>query len=127
MPVRFYPQRLTATIDSAFRESLKVAAADAEAHSGSSKAGAKAEQVGLSVARLVPTGPIGAIQEKGAGPHAIAPRGTALRLADGTFVSGTVQHPGRAAKPYIRPAASRWANGGFQSTARAQLAARGFR
>jgi hypothetical protein len=122
----WYPERLTAAIYRAYAESLKVAGADAEAHSGSSKAGARAVQTGATTGSLVPTGPIGAIQEKGAGPHTIAGRGV-LRLANGDFVTGPVQHPGRPAKPYIRPAAQRWASGGFQGVAKANLAGSGFR
>lgn len=123
---QWFPERLNAAIARAYAESLKVAGADANAHSGSAKAGAKAVQTGANSGMLVPTGPIGAIQEKGARPHEEEAKNGIFRLANGDFVTGPIHHPGRGAKPYIHPAAERWASGGFQGTARVTLGASGF-
>ena len=43
--------------------------------------------------------------ELGVEPHVIQPRrGKALRLDNGRWVKGRVQHPGMAARPFLRPA-----------------------
>lgn len=125
MTLIWHPEALNAAIARAYAESLKVAGRDAGAHSGSAKAGAKAVQTGPTTGMLVPTGELGAIQEEGARPHEETSSGI-FRLANGDFVTGPIHHPGRGAKPYLRPAAARWASGGFQGTAKATLAGSGF-
>jgi len=55
------------------------------------------------------THPLGLLIEKGAGPHQIEPRKKVLKMADGGFVTGGVQHPGMAAKPFLRPSLALWA------------------
>ena len=124
--VRWFPQRLNAAISTSFTVSLAKVAEDANAHSWS-KSGAVVRPTGENQAVLSPTG-LGAIEEKGARPHEIdvGSKGF-LAFKDGGFSSGPVQHPGMAAEPFLRPAAARWANGGYQSTARGVLAAGGFR
>jgi hypothetical protein len=74
---------------------------------------------------LAPTD-LGGIFEKGRrGGETILPKNAlALKIGDG-FAASAIEGP-MAPKPYIGPAAVRWANGGFQSTARASLAAQGF-
>lgn len=52
--------------------------------------------------------PLAGYFEHGVGPHEIAPKGKALKLADGSFVSGGVQHPGMAAQPFLRPLLPLW-------------------
>lgn len=42
--------------------------------------------------------------ETGAGPHVIAPTRAGLELAPNIFVRGKVNHPGMAARPFLRPA-----------------------
>lgn len=42
--------------------------------------------------------------EFGTKPHKIGKPGQPLRLPDGTFVRGPIQHPGAPAKPFFRPA-----------------------
>lgn len=125
--VIWHPQALNAAIERAYAGSLRIAAADADAHSGSGEAGATAIQTSATMGVLHPTGRLGAIQEVGARPHEEVSSSGIFRLANGDFVTGPIHHPGRGAKPYIRPAAGRWTSGGFQATARAILAGRGFR
>lgn len=124
--VRWYPGRLNEAIQQAFDQSLKIAAFDANAHSPSQEAGAEVVSIGDTEAQLAVTGRLGGIMERGAGPH--EETGTkGFLYINGSYVSGTIHHPGSAAKPYVGPAASRWASGGFHGTARGILAARGFR
>ena len=52
--------------------------------------------------------PLGAFFEQGTGPHEIAPKKKALKLADGSFVSGSVQHPGMKAQPFLKPLLPLW-------------------
>jgi len=52
--------------------------------------------------------PLGILFEKGVGPHEINPKRNVLKLADGSFVTGPVRHPGMAAKPFLRPSLALW-------------------
>jgi hypothetical protein len=126
--VRFNPARLNAQIAAGFRKSIGVAALDAKANSPSPvKAGAKAIVAGSSGA-IVGTGPLAGVFEKGARQHTIGPvKKKALFGGYGHPVSVPVLHPGSRAKPYLGPAAGRWARGGAQLTMRAQLLSGGFR
>lgn len=58
--------------------------------------------------RVVATSPLAPIVEHGAGPHTIEPKKKALKLADGSFVSGTVSHPGSPAHPFFEPTLPLW-------------------
>jgi hypothetical protein len=115
------PERLTAAIERAYLESLVRAEADAKAHSPDpDKAGVR-----LEGNTLVPSG-LGTVFEEGRqGGYEIKPKGQALKLPGGQFAA-VVRGGAMAPKPFIHPAAARWANGGFQSTARATLASQGF-
>jgi hypothetical protein len=53
--------------------------------------------------------PLGLLFEKGVGAHEINPKKQVLRLADGSFVTGPVRHPGMASKPFLRPSLALWA------------------
>jgi hypothetical protein len=118
---QWFPERLNAAINRAYAESLVRAEADAKANSPDpDKAG-----VVLAGNALVPTG-LGTVFEKGRhGGYDIAPT-HAQALKIGTGFAAFAKGGPMAAKPYIRPAAYRWANGGFQSTARATLASAGY-
>jgi len=125
MPVQWFPERLNAALAVSFKASLAEVAADANATSPSSKAGATVVPTGETTAQLKPTG-IGAIFEEGAKPHEETGTKGYLYLGGGRYVEGTIHHPGSPPKPYLGPAAARWANGGYQNTARATLASQGF-
>ena len=70
--------------------------------------------------RAIPTGssatlgtphPLGKIIEGGAHPHTITPKKGelgVLKLADGSFVRGSVKHPGSPAEPFLRPTLGLW-------------------
>ena len=53
--------------------------------------------------------PLGILFEKGVRPHEIEPKKGVLRLADGSFVTGGIRHPGMASKPFLRPVLPLWA------------------
>ena len=53
--------------------------------------------------------PLGILFEKGVGPHEINPKKQVLKMADGSFVTGPVRHPGMAAKPFLQPSLALWA------------------
>jgi|SRR6266566_4118898 len=116
------PERLTAAIEKAYLESLVRAAADANANSPE----ADLAGVRLEGNALVPTG-LGMIFERGRrGGQTVTPKtAQALKLPGGLFAAA-IKEGAMAPKPFIHPAAARWANGGFQSTARASLASEGF-
>jgi hypothetical protein len=52
--------------------------------------------------------PVGTFFEFGTKPHEIEPKKKVLKLADGSFVSGPIQHPGMKAKPFLRPTLPLW-------------------
>ena len=118
----WFPERLTAAIEKAFLESLVRAEADAKAHSPDpDKAG-----VELAGNALRPTG-LGGVFEKGRrGGQTVKPKNAqALKLPGGVFAA-VVREGAMAPKPFIHPTGIWWANGGFQSTARASLASQGY-
>jgi len=52
--------------------------------------------------------PVGGYAEHGTRPHEIAPRKKkAMKFADGTFAT-VAQHPGAAARPWLRPTLPLW-------------------
>lgn len=120
MTVQWFPERLTATIYSAYRESLLAAKEAAEAAKPSGKVNVSLDGINL---KSEP-----AFFEEGAKPHEIAPKGNFLFLkGENRFVSGPVEHPGSPPKPHVGPAAALWAKSLFQAVARARLAGGGFR
>lgn len=126
MSLQWYPERLTASAIRGFQVSLAAVAADANATSPTPLAGATVKPTGPTSAVLEPTG-IGAILEEGAKPHTIPARKGYLYLkGENRFVSVEVHHPGSPPKPYLGPAAQRWASGECQAAMRASLAAGGF-
>jgi hypothetical protein len=66
--------------------------------------------------------PLGILFEKGVGPHE-EPSNKVRPLAGGSFVTGSVKHPGMAAKPFLKPALALWAPAYRRS---AMAALRGF-
>lgn len=54
--------------------------------------------------------PVGAFFEFGTGPHEIKPKRKVFKLADGSFVSGPIKHPGMKSKPFLRPILPFWAS-----------------
>lgn len=122
----WYPEKLNIAIAASFQASLAPVLADAE-RGGSTNAGATIVPTSAVSAHLAPTG-IGAIVEEGAKPHRIEPKaGGVLYLKElDIFVSGGIDHPGRAAEPYLHPAAERWAHGGYNATANVTLNGFGF-
>lgn len=127
MTLLWYPERLNLAILSSFQVSMGVVEADAAA-GGSANAGAELTHTGPTSATLTPTGSAGVFEEEGAAPHIIEPKaGGVLYLRElDIFTSAPVHHPGREARPYLHPAAARWAHGGYQATARGVLNAQGF-
>ena len=152
--VRWYPEKLNASLISAFRTSVGDAKKVALLASPSpSKAGARYRLIGPTHASLGTTGKLGHIFEGGRqGGYVIQPglkttRGRvaggsrfekvttgvragsgniALKFSkgDGGFARGGVIGGPMTAKPYIRPAAAVWARTLYQRRARAAI--RGF-
>jgi hypothetical protein len=107
------PEPLTARLIAAARP-----AAAAVARAARTRAAAASKRVAASIGvtgtaqnfALTASHPLGVLFEKGVGPHEIAPKkGRALKLADGSFVSGPVEHPGMRAKPFLEPVLPLWA------------------
>lgn len=94
----------------------KLAAAAAPARvqwAGLARARCSSKRVGASIVvrgdRVAALHPLAPIIEGGAQPHTIEPaKKKALKLADGGFVSGPVQHPGSPEKPFLRPTLPAW-------------------
>src|SRR4030095_5810013 len=53
--------------------------------------------------------PVGGFFEFGTQPHTIEPKKKVLKLADGSFVTGPVKHPGMKSQPFLRPTLPLWA------------------
>lgn len=102
----WHPEPLTARLIAAAVPARAEWAALARSRCSSRRVAASIRVAGEAVAA---TDPLAPIVEKGARPHEIAPaKGQVLRLADGRFVSGPVQHPGTPAKPFLRPTLPAW-------------------
>jgi len=85
-------------------------AARAKAAMASKRVAASIFMTGVATDFLIGTrSPLGTLFEKGVGPHEINPKKQVLKLADGSFVTGPVRHPGMAAKPFLEPALALWA------------------
>lgn len=91
---------------------------------------------------VIGKGPLAHIAEEGAEAHEIVPKGLTLtptgRRRRGSAVfgtkrglshpfGGTIQHPGLAERPYIRPARDYWTHGGFQLATRRAMLRAGFK
>jgi hypothetical protein len=122
--LQWFPERLTASINAAFKASIPEAKAAAEAAKPSAKVTISETVAGNSAS--LSSSP--AFFEEGARPHEIAPKGGFLYLkGQNRFVSTPVEHPGSPAKPHLGPAAALWAKELFNRTASAVLAGAGFR
>lgn len=104
--VIWHPERLNAR--------LVGAATPARAEwAGIARTRCRSTRVAASIAvigdRVLAAHPLAAVVEFGAGPHVIEPtKRKALKLADGSFVSGPINHPGSPAKPFLRPTLPAW-------------------
>jgi hypothetical protein len=122
MTLIWAPEGLNAAIERAYLESLAVAAADAKANSPDP------DKVGVVLEGnvLKGTGLAGVFEGGRRGGYSIRPKNAqALKVGPDQFAAAVTGGP-MAAKPFIHPAAMRWANGGFQNTARVNLAASGY-
>jgi len=100
------PEPMTARLIAAAIPARAEWAALARSRCSSKRVASSIRVAGEAVAATHPLAPI---IERGSGPHEIAPeKGRALRLANGRFVSGPVQHPGTPAKPFLRPTLPAW-------------------
>lgn len=104
--VIWHPEQLTARLVAAAAPARAEWAQAARARCASRRVAASVRVIGDRVGAL---DPLGMILEEGASPHTIEPRRRkALKLADGSFVSGPVSHPGSPAKPFLRPTLPLW-------------------
>jgi hypothetical protein len=86
------------------------AAARAKAATASKRVAASIFVTGTTTNFIVGSrSPLGILFEKGVGPHEINPKKQVLKLADSSFVTGPVRHPGMARKPFLQPALALWA------------------
>lgn len=103
--VFWFPERLTARLIAAATPARVEWAGAARARCSSTRVAASIAVLGDTVAAIHPLAPI---VEFGAKPHTITPKHKVLRLADGSFVSGPIQHPGARARPFLRPTLPLW-------------------
>jgi len=125
--VTFNPTRLTAAVLESLPVSLKLAEADARAHVPSERmADVESGMSSPLSGWLRPTG-LGHVFEKGRkGGYLIEPkRSTALKFRGGEYYAEATGGA-MAPRPYVGPAAAKWASGGYQAAARATLRMRGF-
>lgn len=100
------PEPLTARLIAAAKPARDQWAGIARARCTSRRVASSIRTEGETVAA---SHPLSRIIERGSRAHEIAPtEGGPLRLADGRFVSGPVQHPGTPAKPFMRPTLPAW-------------------
>jgi hypothetical protein len=103
------PEPLTARLVAAARPAATEFGALARA-----KAPSKRVAAGMFVQGTTTTFHVGSTSElapffeQGVGPHEIEAKKGPLRLADGSFVSGPVHHPGMAPKPFLHPLLPLW-------------------
>jgi hypothetical protein len=101
------PERLTAKLILAATPARRDFARAAALRAKSSRVSQSIRVLGESV---VATHALAPIEEKGARAHTIEPKqGRVLKMADGGFVTGPVRHPGRPARPFLRPTLPLWA------------------
>lgn len=97
--------RLIAAAAPAAHDLARIAAMKAR----SRRVSASVRAVGVGTDFLVGSlHPLGKILEEGASPHTIEPRKRVLKMADGGFVTGPVQHPGSPAQPFLKPTLPLW-------------------
>ena len=99
------PEPLTAKLVARAAPARQQWALAARSKCSSKRVAASVRVVGDRVAALHPLAPI---IEGGSQPHTIEPKKKVLRLADGSFVTGPVRHPGTPAKPFLRPTLPLW-------------------
>jgi len=105
------PERLNARLIAAARAAASDFAKAAAIRAPSKRVAASMKVLGSGTTFSVgPADPLGLLFERGVGPHLIEPKRTALKLADGGFVSGPVEHPGMRAQPFLRPTLPLWPN-----------------
>lgn len=109
--VIWHPESLNAKLVAAARNAAQDFARAAAAKSSSKRVAASMKVFGAGTNFTVgSTSPLASIVEQGAKPHEIEPKKKALKLADGSFVSGSVQHPGQEARPFLKPLLPLWPN-----------------
>lgn len=101
------PEPLTAKLIAAARPAAQDFARAAMVRAPSRKIVVSARPSGTSSYSVV-TNQLGRFFESGTHPHKIEPKRKVLRLADGRFVTGPVQHLGMRAQPFIRPTFPLW-------------------
>jgi hypothetical protein len=103
------PEALNAKLLLAARDAAQDFSRAAAARSSSKHVAASMKVFGTGTSFTVgSTSPLASLIEQGARPHEIAPKRQALRLADGSFVSGSVEHPGMEARPFLKPLLPLW-------------------
>ena len=110
--VIWHPEAFNARLIAAARPAAAevAAAARAKAATASKRVAASIFVTGTTTDFIVGSrSPLGTLFEKGVGPHEINPKKQVLKLADGSFVTGPVRHPGMQAKPFLQPALALWA------------------
>lgn len=109
--VIWHPEAFNARLIAAARPAAAevAAAARAKASAASKRVAASIFVSGTTTNFIVGArSPLGTLFEHGVGPHEITPKRKVLRLADGSFVTGPVRHPGMARKPFLAPALALW-------------------
>ncbi len=103
---RLLKARVQAAYDAALRRSKELAASKAEWRH------VKASIVSKALGKngvVAATAPDANRLEYGTGAHSEAPRvKKAMKFKDGGFARGTIEHPGTAAHPFLRPVAEAW-------------------
>ena len=105
------PEAFNARLVAAARPAAQevATAAKVKAAAASKRVAASIRLTGTATNFLIgSSSPLGVLFEKGVGPHEIEPKKNVLRLADGSFVTGPVRHPGMPAKPFLEPAMRLW-------------------
>jgi hypothetical protein len=103
------PEPLTARLIAAARGAAQDFGSAAAAQSRSKRVAGSMRVLGAGTDFVVgPADPLGGILEAGAHPHRITPRRQALKLADGSFVSGPVDHPGMPGRHFMRDTLPLW-------------------
>ena len=109
--VIWHPEAFNARLLAAARPAAAevAAAARAKAAGASKRVAASIFVTGTTTDFIVGSrSPLGTLFEKGVGPHEINPKKQVLKMADGSFVTGPVRHPGMASKPFLRPVLPLW-------------------
>jgi hypothetical protein len=104
--VHWNDRLLKAKLLGAFALAIRDAAKVAQVKSPSRRVAASIRSVQVGKTAVVGSpDPLAGILEKGTRPHDIAPKvRLAMKLPDGGFARGSVDHPGTRAQPFLRPA-----------------------